>query len=247
MKVAGFTTLTEWADHVAARVIALLEARPDARLCLPTGHTPLPIYHRLAAAVREGRASFRRAEVFLLDEFGGVPVDAEGRCDVMLRRALLDHIDLPADRYHAIDTEAADPDAVSRAYDRLIDGRLDLTLLGIGTNGHVGMNEPGSAPDSPTRWVDLAPDTIAAAGRYFGATPPPTWGITMGLQPILASREIWLLATGATKAPIVRRLLTETPSPALPASLLRRHPNCWLFVDADALAPTLVPAIGDDQ
>lgn len=247
MKVAGFTTLTEWADHLAARIISVIESRPDARLCLPTGLTPLPVYHRLAAAVREGRVSFARAEVFLLDEFGGVPVDAEGRCDVMLRRALIDHLDLPAERYHAIDTERGDLDAVSLAYDRAIDGRLDLTILGIGTNGHIGMNEPGSAADSPTRWVDLAPETIAAAGRYFGNAPLPTWGITMGLKPILASGEIWLLATGASKAPIVRRLLTETPSPALPASLLRRHPNCWLFVDADALAPSLVPATGGNQ
>lgn len=237
MKVAGFASQAEWADHLTERLIALLAARPEARFCLATGTTPLPLYARVAEAVRKGRTSFRAADVFLLDEFGGVPRDAEGRCDVMLRRALLDHVDLPPERYHDLDTENPDVDAVCHAYDAAIErGSFDLTILGIGANGHVGMNEPGSAPDTPTRRVDLAPETMDGATRYFNDAHRPTWGITVGLKPLLASREIWLLATGAAKSSVVRRILTEPISTALPATLLRRHPNCWLFVDEPALS-----------
>ena len=97
MMIARFPTIDEWADHVADQFVALLNAKPNARLCLPTGNTPLPVYERVAAAVRDRRVSFCEAEVFLLDEFGGVPADAAGRCDVMLRRGLIDHVDLPED------------------------------------------------------------------------------------------------------------------------------------------------------
>jgi glucosamine-6-phosphate deaminase len=235
MMIARFPTIDEWADHVADQFVTLLKAKPNARLCLPTGNTPGPVYDRVAAAVRDGRVSFREAEVFLLDEFGGVPVDAAGRCDVMLRRGLLDRVDLPDERYHRIDTEGPDADASARAYEATLRPAFDLTLLGIGANGHIGMNEPGAPVDCPTRRVDLAPETMDGAERYFGGTHRPTWGITVGVKPLLASREVWLLATGESKAPILRRLATEPVAPALPASYLHVHPNCTLFADAAAL------------
>jgi glucosamine-6-phosphate deaminase len=235
MMIARFPTIDEWADHVADQFVALLNTKPGARLCLPTGNTPGPVYDRVAAAVRDGRASFREAEVFLLDEFGGVPADAAGRCDVMLRRGLLDHVDLPDDRYHCIDTHGPDVDASARAYDAALYPPLDLTILGIGANGHIGMNEPGASADSQTRRVDLARETMDGAERYFNGSHRPTWGITVGVKPLLASREVWLLATGASKAPILQRLATEPIAAALPASFLHRHPNCTLFADAAAL------------
>ena len=170
MMIARFPTIDEWADHVADQFVALLKTKPGARLCLPTGNTPGPVYDRVAAAVRDGRASFREAEVFLLDEFGGVPADAAGRCDVMLRRGLLDHVDLPDDRYHRIDTHGPDVDASARAYDAALHPPLDLTILGIGANGHIGMNEPGAPVDSQTRRVDLARETMDGAERYFNGS-----------------------------------------------------------------------------
>jgi len=224
----------EWAVRVAARFADALARQPSLRVCLPTGLTPLAAYARVVDLAREGRASFRDAEGFLLDEFGGVPADAAGRCDVMLRHALLDHVDLPPDRYHRPVPEAPDLAAMCADYDRAIDGRLDLTLLGIGTNGHIGMNEPGSLPDSPTRRVELAPETTHAAARYFGSVPPPTWGVTIGLGPLRASRAIWLLATGASKADIVRDVLLEPMSVERPASLLRGHPSCVFVLDRAA-------------
>jgi glucosamine-6-phosphate deaminase len=236
IQVFRYTDADALADDVAERLVSFLAARPAARLCLPTGATPAPAYARLAAAVRRGRVSFREAEVFLLDEFGGVPPSAAGRCEQLLRRALLDHVDLPAERFHAPDPEAADIEGMCRAYEEAIDNRLDLTVLGIGTNGHIGMNEPGTPTDSRTRRVALAPETTRAAARYFGADQLPTWGVTLGLATLLASGEIWLLATGEAKADAIRAAVRGWVSADLPASLLQTHDNCLLFADAAAAA-----------
>jgi glucosamine-6-phosphate deaminase len=224
-----------WAEHVAARFASFLADEPAARVALPTGATPEPVYASLVEAVRAGVASFRRAHVFLLDEFGGVPPDAKGRCDVMLHRSLLDHVDLDPQRYHRLDPEAEDLAAMCAAYDASMTPPLDLVMLGIGRNGHVGMNEPGTSPESATRRVELAPSTTQASVRYFGeGAALPTWGVTIGLSAILAARTIWILATGEGKADIVRDVLLEPVSTTRPASLLRGHPNCWLFLDAAA-------------
>lgn len=247
MEIVRLPTLDAWADAVAARLVARLAARPAPRLCLATGNTPVPVYDRCVDAVRTGAASFREAEAFLLDEFGGVPRETDGRCEQMLRRALIDHVDLPASRFHTIDTEATDLDAVCRHYEAAA-GTLDLTILGIGTNGHIGMNEPGTRADSLTRRVDLSAETQRSATHYFGGRHAPTWGVTAGMATLLRSREIWLLATGLSKAAVLRRMLTEPVSPLLPASLLREHPRCLLFCDDAAAAaipcqsPTLGPA-----
>ena len=233
--VVRYDTPEAWAEHVAARFASFLADEPAARVALPTGATPEPVYAGIVEAVRAGIASFRRAHVFLLDEFGGVPPDAKGRCDVMLHRALLDHVDIAPGHYHRFDPEAADVDAMCAAYDAALKEPLDLVMLGIGRNGHVGMNEPGTSPDSVTRRVELAPSTTQASVRYFGeGAALPTWGVTLGLSQILAARTIWVLATGEGKADIIRDVLLEPVSASRPASLLRGHPNCWFFLDAAA-------------
>jgi glucosamine-6-phosphate deaminase len=233
--VVRYESPAHWAEHVAARFAAFLADEPAARMALPTGATPEPIYSGIVEAVRAGVASFRQAQVFLLDEFGGVPADAKGRCDVMLRRALLDHVDLPPAHYHRLTPEAEDVAAMCAAYDASMQGPLDLVMLGIGRNGHVGMNEPGTSPESVTRRVELAPGTTQASVRYFGeGAQLPTWGVTLGLREILAARTIWIIASGQGKADIVRDVLLEPVSAQRPASLLRGHANCWFFVDAAA-------------
>jgi glucosamine-6-phosphate deaminase len=228
-------SLEAWADRVSAELAGRLQAQPELRLCLPTGLTPVPIYDRLAAAAGRGEISFRRAAVFLLDEFGGVGPADPGRCDQMLKRWLIDRVDLPPERFHRFDL-TGDVDAECARYEALFAAGCDLTLLGIGGNGHVGMNEPGSPADSVTRRVALDPTTVAASARYFGReTDLPAWGVTIGIGTILRSREIWLIASGAAKAPIVGAILHDPPGPDLPASLLATHPGTVLFAD-DAAA-----------
>lgn len=222
-----------WADAVAERFISALQARPSLRVCLPTGLTPVPIYDRIAAAVVAGRISFARAEVILLDEFGGVDSADPGRCDQMLHRYLLSRVDLPPGRFHAFDL-SGDLDDVCRRHEEVVGGGCDLALLGVGTNGHVGMNEPGSAPDSLTRRVDLAPATIAASARYFAHDRLPSWGVTMGLGTLRRSHEVWILASGSGKKAIVREIVHGPVTEAVPATQFRHHPRTLLIADEAA-------------
>jgi glucosamine-6-phosphate deaminase len=229
-----FDSEAAWVDGVATWWRDRLRTNPHLRMCLPSGLTPSPIYAAMRRSVQAGYASFARASVYVLDEFGGLAPDDPGRSTNMLRHELIDQIDLRPEAVHVIDPDAADLDDHCRRYDAKIGEGVDLVLLGVGTNGHLGMNEPGSAADSPTRRVDLNDSTITASARYFGHRNLPRWGITVGLKAILASKEVWLLANGPAKADIIYRTVKGDLTERVPSSLLQRHPNCSLFVDAAA-------------
>ena len=234
MNVLKFETPGAWARGVAAFWRDRLHTQPDLTICLPTGLTPNPVYDEMAKSVAAGTASFARATVFALDEFGGVAADDPGRTENMLMRNLIAHTDLPRANFHVLRLDGSDVDRECREYDAASGARFDLVLLGIGLNGHLGMNEPGSSAESPTRRVDLHESTIAASARYFEHANLPRWGVTVGMGPILASAEVWILASGPAKAEIVQRTLTGPVTEEVPSSLLRRHPNCSLFVDGES-------------
>jgi glucosamine-6-phosphate deaminase len=240
MNVLIFDSEEAWAEGAASLWRDRLRTKPDLRICLPSGNTPKKVFAAMARSVAAGQVSFGDAEAFVLDEFGGLSADDAGRCANMIRRDLLDRVDLPAARFHMLDVDAENLDAVCRAYDGALGAGLDLTILGVGLNGHLGMNEPGSPPDSTTRRVELHESTVSASARYLTHAHLPTWGVTVGLKQLLASKEVWVLANGRGKAEIVKRALTGEVSTGVPASLLRRHPNCSFILDA-AAAELLLP------
>ena len=203
-------------------------------MCLPAGNTSVPVFASMVRAVKRGLVSFRETELFNLDEFGDLPPTDYGRCVTQLRHFLIDGIDLPPDRFHFLRTEASDLAGEYRRYDLAIGRGFDLTLLGIGLNGHLGMNEPGTRGDSTTHRVELHSSTIEASRRYLTHSRAPTWGATVGMKHLLGSGETWLLACGEAKAGIVQRTLTGEITIEVPASLLLRHPNSFLFLDAAA-------------
>jgi glucosamine-6-phosphate isomerase len=231
MNVLKFDSETSWVNGVASFWRDRLRMNPNLRMCLPSGHTPNPIFAAIGQAVAAGHVSFKQAQIFALDEFGGLAADDEGLCANMLQRYLLKHIDLPPQNFHRIDPNAKN---VADEYEQLIGGGFDLTLLGIGLNGHLGMNEPGSAVDSPTRRVELHPTTVASSAKYLTHKNLPTWGITVGLKQLLGSKEVWVLANGSKKAEIIQRATKGTASTDVPASLLSTHPNAFFMLDADA-------------
>jgi glucosamine-6-phosphate deaminase len=237
MQLSRYDSIAAWRNAIVALWCERLAGNPRLRMCLPAGRTPQPIYDGMANEVATHRVSFADAEIFLLDEYGGLVPDHPARCARMLERDLVTRIDLPPQRFVALDPDATDLGAMCSAIERRIADRpFDLTLLGIGPNGHVGMNEPGSAIDSPTRRVDLAPATRQSAASYFGGAVVPTWGVTIGIGALRQSAEVWLLASGPPKADMVRRIVRGPVSAAVPATLLREHPHCRLFVDATAAA-----------
>jgi glucosamine-6-phosphate deaminase len=219
-------------------IAALLTARPGAVLALPIGATPRPVYAELRRRHREQGLSFARATVFCLDEYAGITADDPRSFHRTLRDELYDHVDLPVAQAHAPDAAAAAADEAARRYESAIAdaGGLDLCLLGIGGNGHIAFNEPGSPFASRTRLVALAPETLAAA-----AAGTPTHALTIGVATILAARHCVLLAHGAGKAAIVARALEGPIGPDVPASALRLHGSATVILDGAAASRLTQP------
>lgn len=236
MNILQFDSPQSWVAGVLSFWRDRLRLNPRLRHCLASGNTPIPVYRGLADSMKRGEISLRQATVFALDEFGGLDPGDPGRCKNMLLRDLVNDSDLSKESFHWLEPDAPDLEAECRAFDRRIGPGLDLVILGIGLNGHLGMNEPGSKPDSPTRRVDLHETTIASSARYLAHAQLPRWGLTAGMAQFFAAKEVWLLATGQTKADIVRRVVKGPIDAQVPASLMRQHPNCALFVDASAAA-----------
>jgi glucosamine-6-phosphate deaminase len=231
----------DWAERVAADLAARLRAEPGLRLCLPTGETPAPLYAALVAAAERGDVSLEQASILLLDEYVGLPPGDPARCDTQLRRQLLDRLPHPPATVHLVDPDPADPGAAVARHDAVAAAGLDLVLLGLGTNGHVGLNEPGSTASSPTRVVALAPSSRAASVDRYGASEAPEHGLTLGMDRLLESGEIWLLVTGEHKAGILERALNDVETPDIPATYLRRHPRLRVLADEAATARLMGP------
>lgn len=231
------------AEAVARAGAALIADRirqGQARvLGLATGRTPIRVYALLVEEFAAGRLSLNGITTFNLDEYMGLPQGHPSSYRTYMERHLFAGSDADRSRTHVPIGHDSDPATAARAYEAMIAaaGGIDLQLLGIGTNGHIGFNEPGSPFDSRTRVVPLAPSTRAAnAGDFPEGETPPEEAITMGIGTILEAREILLLASGSAKADAVAAMLQGSIGPACPASALRLHPNVRVICDRDAAA-----------
>lgn len=233
------------AARAAGIVARTLQAKPDAVLGLATGGTMQPVYAELVRRNRAGDLSFARAVSFNLDEYVSLSRDHPGSYHRAMKTALFAQTDFRPHATHLPRGDAPDPMAEAEAYEARITaaGSIDLQLMGIGTNGHIGFNEPGSALTSQSRVVPLARETRAANRRYFDSDADvPTLAITMGIATILAARACLLLATGTAKAQAVAAMAMGEIGPACPASALRLHGDATVLLDP-AAAALLDPAI----
>lgn len=224
----------------AAELVAnTIRGRPHAVLGLATGGTMLPLYAELVRQHRAGQLSLAHVTSFNLDEYVGLAPDHPGSFHRFMAEALVDPTDLRPEAVHLPRCDAPDPEREVRAYEAQIAaaGGIDLQLLGIGTNGHIGFNEPGSALDSRTRVVPLAAETRAANRRWFDSDAAvPRQATTMGVATILAARACLLLATGAAKASAVAAMVEGPVGPDCPASALQLAPNVTVVLDRAAAA-----------
>lgn len=224
---------------VADEIVALMRTRPTAVLGLATGDTPIGVYRELCAAHRAGGVSFARATTFNLDEYLDLDAGDGATFREWMQEQFFRHVDLARENAHLPESKPADPNLTAERYEAAItaQGGLDLQILGIGRNGHIGFNEPGSSRDSCTRVVRLHEVTRSDAVRAFGALARvPTRAITMGIATILDARRVRVLAFGARKKEIVRRTLLDPRSSACPSTFLRDHGDVKLFVDREAAA-----------
>ncbi|WP_439498637.1 glucosamine-6-phosphate deaminase [Bosea sp. (in: a-proteobacteria)] len=227
------------AVDVAGRIADQLRARPGAVLGLATGETMRPVYGELVRRHREEGLSFARAASFNLDDYVGLPEGHPASFRRFMDETLFDHVDIDPVRTHLPDGNALDLGREAMDYEAAIAaaGGIDLQLLGIGANGHIAFNEPGSDFASRTRVVGLAASTRAAGQASFdGSGDVPVLGLTMGIATILDARRIVLVATGRGKADAVARAVKGPLDPACPASILRTHPDAVMVCDRAAAA-----------
>ena len=238
MKVLILETAEAAAARVAEIITAELSAHPAAVLGLATGETMRPVYARLVALHREGRADFGRAATFNLDEYVGVPPGHPASFHAFMRDALFDRVNLDRARAHLPRGDAPDPEAEARRYEAAIAaaGGIDLQLLGIGRNGHLAFNEPTSSLASRTRIKTLTEATRRANAPAFAPDPVPQRAITMGIATILDARACVLLATGEAKAAAVARMVEGPLGADCPATALQMHKAATVVLDGAAAA-----------
>jgi len=226
------------ADLAAQRVADLLHDSPRAVLGLPTGRTPILMYDLLAEQHAAGTLDFAQVTTFNLDEFVGIGEDHPGSYRAYMRRYLFGRVNLPDGQGHVLDGLAADPDIECERFEAAIDGAggMDLMILGLGANGHIGFNEPADGLQAATHRVRLLEPSRRANAGFFGGDPSqvPAEAMTMGVGTILKSRRILLLVTGGEKAATVGRMLAGPVTTQLPASFLQLHGHVELICDAEA-------------
>lgn len=230
----------ELSEQAARRIISLVRKKPDATLGLATGNTPEETYRLLIHDHRTNHTSYRKVRTVNLDEYVGLDRDHPNSYHRYMNDHLFQYLDIQEAHGLIPDGQAPDLDAACRRYDERIKelGGIDLQLLGIGRNGHIGFNEPGTPFTSSTHVVRLTDSTRRANARYFNKMEEvPDRAITMGIGTILKSREILLLASGEGKAEAINHLLSlDEPDTDLPASALKRHPNVTVIADRAALS-----------
>jgi glucosamine-6-phosphate deaminase len=225
------------ADLVAQVILDRLRKKPDLVLGLATGSTPIGVYRRLREAHERGEASFARVRTFNLDEYLDLPAEHPQSYRTFMRKHLFDGIDLPKENIHFPPAEGKDLVARCREYEEAIvaAGGIDVQLLGIGRNGHIGFNEPTSSLASRTRVKTLTDRTLEDNARFYGpGERPPVLAVTMGIGTILDAREVLLQAMGTKKAAAVRSMVEGPVSSFFPASALQLHRHVTAYVDPEA-------------
>ncbi|EOS58547.1 MULTISPECIES: glucosamine-6-phosphate deaminase [Paenibacillus] len=225
-------------NETGAGIIAsLLQSKPRAILGLATGSTPVGVYEKLIELYKQGSVSFKQASSYNLDEYIGLPADHPESYRRFMDEKLFNHIDILPENTHVPEGNAPDPEQAAKDYAKLLDqaGQIDLQLLGLGHNGHIGFNEPADELTGPPHVVKLQERTRLANARFFNSIDEvPTHALTMGIGSILQAKQILLMAKGEDKAEIIAKALKGPITTQCPASLLQTHPNVVVVVDQAA-------------
>lgn len=235
MQIYIYPNKEKLAQAAASMIAGLVIEKPDAILGLATGDTPVPTYQEMIRLNREGVVSFEETRTFNLDEYVGIAPDHPQSYRRFMNEQLFNHIDIDMDNTQ-VPSGFADADAAAD-YDAQIEaaGGVDLQVLGIGRNGHIGFNEPGSDFSRTTHIVELTENTRDANARFFDSIDEvPTHAVSMGIGTIMHAKKILLIATGANKADAVAEMLNGPITPNMPASVLALHQNVVVMLDTDA-------------
>lgn len=224
-------------DEIVANLfIETINNKPNCVLGLATGSSPVGIYKNLVKAYQENKVSFKEVTTFNLDEYIGLEGTHHQSYRYFMNDNLFNHIDIDKNKTHVPNGINYEYDVEN--YDKEIEnnGGIDLQILGIGSNGHIAFNEPGTSFDSLTHVVDLKESTIKDNSRFFNSIDEvPTKSITMGLTSIIKAKKIVIIITGENKKDVLTKLLTGEISEDLPASILHKHPDVTIYADYKAM------------
>lgn len=218
------------------KLVKLLESFGKPLICPAAGNSPAGLYQYLADLYKKKSLESSSWSIVGLDEWVGMNGADAGSCRHFLNKSLFHPLEIKETSISFFDGRANDLEkecagAVTFIQQR---GGIDVMILGLGLNAHVGFNEPGTAPDSGAHVIDLTPTSVESGKKYFESREAPPRGITLGLADIMASRHVFLVVSGSSKAGIVKKILEEDISPQIPASILRTHPNFSIFLDKEA-------------
>lgn len=239
MRIYKAKDYEEMSRKAAGIVSAQIIMKPECVLGLATGSTPVGLYKQLIEWYRNGDLDFSGVRTVNLDEYKGISRENDQSYYYFMHQNLFDHVNIPAGNTHLPDGMEPDSEKECRRYEELIQsmGSVDLQLLGIGHNGHIGFNEPADAFDKLVHCVNLTQSTIEANKRFFAsAKEVPRQAYTMGIQTIMRSKKILIIANGEGKADIVRDAFFGPITPMVPASVLQLHNDVTLVADEAALS-----------
>ncbi|KGR88375.1 glucosamine-6-phosphate deaminase [Lysinibacillus boronitolerans] len=232
MKWIEVNTYEELSEVAATIFSKQIQEKPDSVLGLATGGSPVGMYKKLVARHQAGHLSFKKVQTFNLDEYVGLEQTSPASYFTFMHENLFNFVDIQPENIHLPNGKAANLAEECAAYDKRIEeaGGIDLQLLGIGVNGHIAFNEPGTSFDSKTNIVELTESTRTENAIYFDdPSEVPTHAITMGIQSIMKAKEIILIAFGEKKLPAIEKLKSGHITEEFPASQLLNHPNVTII------------------
>ena len=215
-----------------------IKAKPNATILVATGNTPMGMYDELALRSSHGDIDTSQLRPFQLDEYlGCAPDDSRSLYGWMLR-SFIEPLGIPDTQVVRLAGETENPEAECQAFERSVEeqGGIDIAILGLGPNGHLGFNEPPSSADAPTRVITLTPESVQSNSAYWGSEEQvPRQAMTAGMSVILAARQIFLLVSGVHKHTILTDTLNHPPTPGIPSTLLKSAHDVTVFADTAAL------------
>jgi len=239
MRIYKTTDYQAMSRKAAGLIAGQIWIKPNCVLGLATGSTPIGVYDRLKEMYQEGGLDFSEVKSVNLDEYRGLSGSHEQSYRYFMTEHLFSKVNILPENTYVPDGTEPDAEAECRRYDMLIRklGGIDLQLLGLGHNGHIGFNEPGETFEKGTHCVDLTESTIQANTRFFRSRDEvPRQAYTMGIQNIMQARKILLIVNGKDKAGILKEVLCGPVTPKVPASILQMHPDVTVVADEEALS-----------
>ena len=222
--------------RAAKQVTELVKSKPDALICIAAGHTPELTCSLIAQMAKKENIDFSRCYFVSLDEWVGIPPENEGSCQYFLRNFLFNPLGINERNIHVFNPLADDMQKECTEMDNFIKehGRIDLIIVGVGRNGHIGFNEPDASFEQYSHVIELHETTQTVGQKYFREETVLNHGITLGLQHLIEARKAVLIANGERKAEVIKEAIEGEISPKMPASIMRKHDNSEMIIDKEA-------------